>query len=114
MMRRDSMRSESLAIGACRIPFRLSIAVVAWALIVPLHAQSTPSAPSSSAPAQEAFQTPQQAADALIQAAGSFDVAALEEIFGPAGKDLFASADSVQDKNRAEAFAAKAREKTQV
>jgi hypothetical protein len=41
-------------------------------------------------------------------------VAALEEIFGPGGKDLIESGDPVQSKNNAEKFAEKAREKHSV
>jgi len=64
--------------------------------------------------AQQGFDTAQAAADALIQAAGSFDVPALEGILGTDGKDLVASEDKVQDKSRAAAFAAKAQEKKTV
>jgi hypothetical protein len=71
-------------------------------------AQQTASSASST---QKLFSTPQQAAEALIQAADKYDVAALKEIFGPEGEDFFSSADTVRDKNRAEAFAAKAHEK---
>jgi len=71
--------------------------------------QSTDS--KSSAPSQKGFDTPQQAATALVQAAQAYDVPTLLEILGPDGKDLVASADSVQDRNRAEAFAEKAHEK---
>ena len=70
--------------------------------------------PAQAPQAQRAFATPQQAADALIQAASNYDVTALLEIFGPDGKDFVSSADPVQDKNRAEEFAAKAREKQSV
>jgi len=68
----------------------------------------------SSQPSQKQFATPREAADALIQAAGNFDVPALKEILGADGEDLVSSEDPVQDKNRAAAFAAKAREKTEV
>jgi hypothetical protein len=68
----------------------------------------------SSQSAQKSFSSPRQAADALIQAAGSFDVAALREILGPDGDDLVSSEDPVQDKNAAAAFAAKAREANSV
>ncbi|HXZ28209.1 MAG TPA: DUF2950 domain-containing protein [Terriglobales bacterium] len=64
--------------------------------------------------AQRGFDTPQAAADALIQAAGAFDVAALKQILGPGSEDLIASKDPVQDKERALAFVAKASEKTAV
>jgi hypothetical protein len=64
--------------------------------------------------APESFATPQWAADALIRAATQYDTTALLKIFGPDGKDFISSADSVQDRNYAEAFVAKAREKTSV
>jgi hypothetical protein len=60
------------------------------------------------------FDTPQKAAQALIQAATNFDVPALLEIFGPEGKDFVSTADPVRDKNAALAFAAKAQEKNNV
>jgi len=66
------------------------------------------------APKQKGFDTPQQAADGLIQAAGNFDVPALMEILGPGSEDLVSSEDKVQDKNSSDAFAAKAREKNSI
>jgi hypothetical protein len=65
-------------------------------------------------PGQKEFDTPQQAADALIQVAANFDVAAAKEILGPDGEDIISSEDPVMDKNRATAFAEKAKEKTSV
>jgi hypothetical protein len=64
--------------------------------------------------AQKGFAKPKEAADALIKAAENFDVSALLEILGPDGKDLVGSQDPVQDKNKALAFAALAREKQSV
>jgi len=63
---------------------------------------------------QKEFDTPQQAADSLVQAAESFDVPVLKEILGPESTDLVSSQDPVEDKNRAVAFAAKAKEKNSV
>jgi hypothetical protein len=63
---------------------------------------------------QKQFNTPKEAADGLIAAAGSFDVAQLKEILGPDATDIVSSEDPVADKNRAAAFAAKAKEKTNV
>jgi len=63
---------------------------------------------------QKQFNTPKEAADSLIAAAGTFDVAQLKEILGPDAADIVSSEDPVQDKNRAEKFAAKAKEKTNV
>jgi hypothetical protein len=58
-----------------------------------------------------AFNSPQQAAEALIGAAESYDVSTLLAIFGPDGKDFISSSDPVHDKSIAASFAAKAREK---
>jgi hypothetical protein len=63
---------------------------------------------------QKGFDTAQQAADALIQAAEAFDVSALKEMLGPGSEDIVASEDAVQDKNRAAEFASKAKEKHSV
>ncbi len=65
-------------------------------------------------PKQKGFDTAQQAAESLIQAAEHFDVPALKDILGPDGEDLVASEDPVQNKNQAIAFAAKAREKNSI
>src|SRR5436305_11236121 len=69
-------------------------------------AQGTPQ------PGQKEFDTPKQAADALIQVAANFDVTAAKEILGPDSDDIVTSEDPVMDKNRAQAFAAKAKEKS--
>src|SRR5216110_1933728 len=63
---------------------------------------------------QKEFDSPKQAADALIQVAANFDVAAAKEILGPDSEDIVSSEDPVMDKNRALAFAAKANEKNSV
>jgi hypothetical protein len=63
---------------------------------------------------QKQFDTPKQAADALIQVASNFDVAAAKEILGPDSDDILSSEDPVMDKNRAQAFAAMAQEKTSI
>jgi hypothetical protein len=84
----------------------VSLATAAFA------AAAEPKADASATPAnQKQFASPKEAADALVQAAASFDTAALKEILGPESEDLVASEDPVQDKNRAVAFAAKAKEK---
>jgi len=81
-----------------------------------LHAAapSKTDASAASQPAQKQFDTPKQAADALIQVASNFDVAAAKEILGPDSEDIVASEDPVQDKNRAAEFAAKAKEKMSI
>ena len=90
------------------VAFSLMVMACCFLLVVPMHALP------QTQPAQKAFATPKEAADALIQAAGVFDVPALLEILGPDGKDLVVSEDTVQDKNRALKFAEKAKEKQQV
>jgi hypothetical protein len=74
--------------------------------------ESKQDAAAASQPQQKQFDTPKQAADALIQVAGNFDVAAAKEILGPDSDDIVSSEDPVMDKNRAQAFAAKAKEKS--
>jgi Protein of unknown function (DUF2950) len=88
----------------------LSLAAVA----LEVSAQPKQDAAAAAQPQQKQFDTPKQAADALIQIAANFDVAAAKEILGPDSEDIIASEDPVQDKNRAAAFANKAKEKSSV
>src|ERR1700746_3239353 len=74
-------------------------------------AAQTPTATAAPRPVEgEPFATPQQAADALIAAAGTFDEAALAKIFGPKGKKIIFTGETVQDRQRALGFAAEAKE----
>lgn len=70
-------------------------------------APATPAKTSAAVPPAGArgFATPDEAADALVKAAGDFNVDELLAILGPEGKDIVASKDTVQDKNHAEEFA---------
>jgi hypothetical protein len=90
---------------------RLSLCAILMSNAVPLPAQSVPEAPPAG---QKTFGTPREAAEALIQAAASFDVPALKEILGPGGEDLVSSEDPVRDKSAATTFAAESREKNSV
>ena len=63
---------------------------------------------------QERFDTPQQAAEALIQVAANFDLAAAKQILGPDSADIVSSEDPVTDKNEAQTFATKAKEKLSI
>jgi hypothetical protein len=76
--------------------------------------QSDQNAAATQQSTQKVFDTPQQAADALIQAADPYDVPTLKQILGPQGVDLVSSEDPVNDKNIAAAFARKAHEKEAV
>jgi hypothetical protein len=63
---------------------------------------------------QERFDTPRQAAEALIRVAAKFDLTAAKEILGPDSADIVSSEDAVADKNEAQAFAAKAKQKLSI
>jgi Protein of unknown function (DUF2950) len=65
-------------------------------------------------PGQKQFDTPKQAAEALIQVATNLDVASAKEVLGPDGEDIISSEDPVMDKKRATDFANKAKEKNSV
>lgn len=60
------------------------------------------------------FDSPQQAADVLIDAAAKFDVVALAQIFGPEGDDIVFSGEYPQDRQHAANFVAEAQEKKSV
>lgn len=60
---------------------------------------------------QKTFDTPDAAAQALIEAASSNDTAALNAIFGPKGAALLTSGDSAQDQAEREEFVTIARRK---
>src|SRR5271169_4380109 len=77
-------------------------------------APRTTATTESAAVQQKTFDTPQQAADAMILAVKNDDVAALLEIFGPDGKDFVDTKDDVQDKNSRAAVATLAQEKMHV
>src|SRR5580765_959313 len=53
--------------------------------------------PTMSSAGARLFDTPQQAASALVNAAENFNVAALKEIFGPNGDDVVFTGEFAQD-----------------
>jgi len=77
-------------------------------------AKEAPAATAAAVAGPRSFDTPQQAADALIEAAGKFDEAALIQIFGPGGKDIVFGGELAQDRKHAADFVAQAREKKSV
>jgi len=91
------------------------LSAAAWAFLsvpyIGATQQGAPKTTGSSGVKAKLFDSPQQAADALIQGAESFDVPVLREIFGPGADDIFLSGEYPQDKKRASDFAAQAREK---
>lgn len=98
----------------------LWIGSVAWAclcaIIVSFAQQTTEKTTSTAAIVAGArtFNTPQQAAKTLIDAADKFDVVALSQIFGPGGEDIIFSGEYAQDRQHAANFVAEAREKNSV
>ncbi len=76
--------------------------------------QSTENVKPSFGPKARTFSTPQQAADALIDAAQKFDTEALEKIFGAGADDIYLSGEYPQDRQRAHDFAELAQGKKSV
>jgi hypothetical protein len=62
----------------------------------------------------KSFDTPEQAASALVAAADKFDVRELIKIFGPGGEDIVLTGEFPLDRQRAADFAAEAQEKQNV
>jgi hypothetical protein len=83
----------------------------AGAFVLALAAAQLLAAPQS---APSAFATPDEAVQALINAAKNNDSAAMLKLFGPEGKDIVQSGDAAEDKAGREEFARRAAEKTTV
>lgn len=107
------MREKSAHPSIMRFPWLSGAALWASLLTPALLAGQTvaKTTEASLGTAARAFNTPQEAAGALVDAAEKFDVRALEEIFGPDGDDIVLSGEYPQDRQRAASFAAEAREK---
>ena len=114
------MRSSSANSLFSRLPWLFGAVVWMW-LCVPAPSAQQPSpvkkeGSSSGAAVTTAmrFDTPQQAAEALVNAAEKFDEATLRQIFGPGGDGIVLSGEYAQDREHAAGFAAEAREKQSV
>jgi Protein of unknown function (DUF2950) len=114
--RETKMKLRQTIMTSSKFTFIASAIASFYLLGFSLHAAPASKSDAAAAPQsnQKQFDTPKQAADALAQAAANFDVAAAKEILGPDSDDIISSEDSVQDKNRAAEFAAKAKEKTAI
>jgi hypothetical protein len=106
-----------------KIPSMLSalagvLAAAAFAAEPPAPARSTTGGGGSGAgqqvSGQQTFQSAEKAGDALIDAAERFDVRSLMRIMGPQGEDLVLTGEYAQDRERAQEFAAQAREKKHI
>ena len=102
--KRNLFRLVSIAAVACACLF----ASVLFAAQEPAEKKAPAIAGSTAGP--RSFDTPQQAADALIDAAARFNEQTLIHIFGPGGDDIVLTGEYPQDRKRAQDFAAQARE----
>ncbi len=102
-----NMRSKLFSSNVVIATFVLILIACALPGIAAAQAQ-----PAATGP--EAFDTPQQAAEALIKAAGDYDVPDLMAIFGPDGEDFISGGDQVRDKNNGIDFAKEASAKNSI
>ena len=107
------MRSTASNVAGRKFVSALLIAGTLCALGLVLSC-GAPTAKQESESAQKGFNTPEEAAHALIQAATTYDEPALLEILGPDARDLVSSEDHVADKNRSLEFAELGKEKQSV
>jgi hypothetical protein len=116
VMRRKQMKSKTNTMTSSKLSVIAYAFINCALLVLTSHAAQEPKqdAAAASQPKQKEFDTAKQAADALVQVAANFDVAAAKEILGPDSEDIISSEDPVMDKNRALAFAAKAKEKSSI
>jgi Protein of unknown function (DUF2950) len=122
----SAMMTTSLRrnLNCCKLAAIAACAAFAFGLVTPAKQPSTQTSSTSAASSSQSaaspavhgksFDTPQQAANALVDAAGTFDEATLVEIFGPDGEDVVFTGELPQDRQRAADFAAEAHEKTSV
>lgn len=89
----------------------LFLSLFALALLLCSITLARPQTDVPAKPVQKNFATAQEALEAFISAAEKYDVAELQAILGPGSEDLVSTEDAVQDKNRAAAFVARAKEK---
>jgi hypothetical protein len=116
MIREAGVISKATIVGRKMLRAALIVVLSGAAGTVSIVAtQSANASPAASSVAQQkTFATPQEAANALVQAAGTYDLPMLEQILGSDSKDLLSSEDPVSDKNKATEFATKGRQKTEV
>ncbi len=107
---------RAISKNAVTLATLLAALVVVLCSAVAVHARplSKPSAAAAPQTTQTGFATPQEAAAALIKAAGDYDLPALTAMFGADGEDMVSTADPVQDKNNAASFAERAQKKNSV
>lgn len=123
-MRRNQMKIKTIIMTSSKLFQIVAAIAIGTVLILATDAAEKKQTAAAAQPKQEAaapsqtqqkqFDTADQAADALIQAAATSDAAAAKEILGPDSEDLISSEDPVMDKNNALAFANRAKEKKSI
>jgi Protein of unknown function (DUF2950) len=111
MKSRSASRNLSRLLWVGGVVFGACLSAPIFSTAQQAPAKKAPAAATASGVAARGFSTPQQAADAVVDAAAKFDVDALEQIFGTAGKDIVLTGEVAQDRQKAADFAAKAGEK---
>jgi hypothetical protein len=96
-MFRDTTKREN--------PFCYGLAVLIATIIIAIASGLPASAQHEE---QKKFKSPEDAFKALIEAAGNNDTSELLAIFGPEGKDIISSGDSVADRRSRERFVKRA------
>ena len=103
----------TLCVASSAFGILVSAAVTAAEPASPNAAAAT-AAPAAHPGSPETFDSPEQAADAMISAAEKFDVPSLLKMVGHDGEDVVLTGEFSQDRERAQAFAAQARIKKRV
>jgi len=105
---------KSRLVGSCALTTTFALTLIVLSCAPPGFAapQSQPATQTSTQ--GKAFDTPQQAAEAVVKAAGDYNVPDLMAIFGPDGKNFISGGDQVQDKNNAVAFGKEAAAKNSI
>jgi len=100
--------------SALRLDRHIPLAIICGVLSTQLVSGRQTAAPAASTVKVKTFATAAQAMDALIAAAEQFDVDAIEQLFGPEGKAILATAEPPHDRDIARTFADLAHEKKSV
>jgi DUF2950 family protein len=108
------MRSTSATAMRCTILCAALSAGMTASATEPAVTQAKAAAPATAGRAAQTFATPEQAAEALVNAAEKFDVDSLVKLVGRDGEDVVLTGEFAQDRERALEFAAQARKKMHI
>lgn len=110
------MKSKNVNDSRPRVMYLILVCVcfAASSLVSQQPTKTAPQSAISSSPASRSFATPEQAVEALVEAAAKFDVASLIQIFGENGEDIIFSGEPPQDRKHAADFVVQAKEKKRI